>query len=87
MTRHPIHTPNPFPWQKLRSDEVTQFRFLDCPHYSSCLSHAADRAWLSFICTYCPLFSLQEKQLTSHSQGNPNRRYLPSTPKKGEPPS
>lgn len=44
----------PTEWQQLHYHEVEVYRREGCPHYSLCLSYAAERLWEGFTCIFCP---------------------------------
>jgi len=49
-------------------------RFLDCPHYESCLDFAAIQNWKFMTCESCPFFKSEVKEMPTKPQKKENTR-------------
>lgn len=49
-------------------------RFLDCPHYESCLDFAAIQNWKNLSCESCPIFKSEVKGMSTIPEKEENTR-------------
>ena len=53
-------TPNPTARSReLSLDLVEDHKWMDCPHYEGCLSHAVNQRWRAFECCQCAFYLAQ----------------------------